>query len=71
MCSACLQRVKTMTDSTESHLLDVNEHYDAVSDALLFERDTRYTHEKPCAANNRPSSRSRIRKLYSYNVLES
>ncbi|VDN25043.1 unnamed protein product [Gongylonema pulchrum] len=47
----------------KSHLLDVNEHYDAVSDALLFDAGTtgHAEHEKQHnVVNNRPNSRTRI-----------
>ncbi|VIO86199.1 Uncharacterized protein BM_BM7465 [Brugia malayi] len=51
---------KEVVDSPDSHLMDVNEHYDAVSDALLFDSDVKHMHEKPSLANTRPSSRNRI-----------
>ncbi|MCP9266324.1 Roundabout-like protein 2 [Dirofilaria immitis] len=51
---------KEVVDSPDSHLMDVNEHYDAVSDALLFENDARHIHEKPNLTNTRPNSRNRI-----------
>ncbi|VBB28300.1 unnamed protein product [Acanthocheilonema viteae] len=49
-----------IVDSPVNHLMDVNEHYDAVSDALLFENDAKHVHEKPSLANTRPNSRNRI-----------
>lgn len=59
-----LKHSKEVVDSPDSHLMDVNEHYDAVSDALLFDNDTRHVHEKPSLANTRPNSRNRISNIY-------
>ncbi|VDM99103.1 unnamed protein product [Thelazia callipaeda] len=50
---------KEVINSLGNHVMDVHEHYDAVSDALLFENGPRHGHEKS-VANNRPSSRNRI-----------
>lgn len=46
------------TEASRSLVTEANDHYDAVSDALLYEADSRYSRGRPTSAN-RPNSRSR------------